>query len=559
MGVSINMMYDNFSSCESDIHSSIDSDDSDATYIKVSDIEEINKNLKKKQCKLKISRKNVHGEKKNYDEYENSQRYLEESEHGKTSKGYYKNNSMMSSRGKVDKLLMENNVNNFKFIYNFIHDIKNRIKFIDIYNGSDFVISINNFGHVYAWGNNKYGCLGTGDTINRYVPTLIDPGYFFLYDFEKLQIHTSYKTEISIKVQNNIKESFIKCNEADCRSVNSNNFVSPNKHFKDDLLVTLKTDNIYTSEHMLNFENINVDNVTISVQKIYVPISSIFCDSDSDNNYKIKKNEKRESKKSKTNDFLSSSSSEEYYLNLLDRKKLESMKNRYNKNKILFCKKKISFSVKNPMQNYYNITNDEIFLNNRKLKLCSNLNATNKIKKKKVNNNLVLIPIQVCVFNLSYRNSNYDFNSFPTGQNNDRHIKNENINKNSEGNVSTQNSKLKNSSTTTTNNNNNNNSDYTRVYDFLESFIKGEIVNMYMNIFRNDINIYTNIPNNININPYIYGMNFYDYNFYNEKYKNFQNYLGEGRNENEFNANNNAQRIHIFLQMKIIINIKMTL
>lgn len=196
MGVSINMIYDNFSSCESDIHSSIDSDDSDATYIKVSDIEEINKNLSinillnndehksfyvqkksyslkkvsiddiniynsilyyssydnqylthilpnyissvkimNKYCKklsydyykeknnanLKYQEKNIHGEKKNNDEYENSQRYLEESEYGKTSKGYYKNSSTMSSGGKVDKLLMENNVNNFKFIYNFIH------------------------------------------------------------------------------------------------------------------------------------------------------------------------------------------------------------------------------------------------------------------------------------------------------------------------------------------------------------------------------------------------------------------------------------------------------
>lgn len=41
-------------------------------------------------------------------------------------------------------------------------------------------------------------------------------------------------------------------------------------------------------------------------------------------------------------------------------------------------------------------------------------------------------------------------------------------------------------------------------------------------------------------------MNFYDYNFYNEKYKNFQNYLGQEINENEYNANNNTHKNSYF-------------
>ncbi|CRG99520.1 conserved Plasmodium protein, unknown function [Plasmodium relictum] len=698
---SFNLISDNFSSCRSDILSSFDSEDSDNTYIKVNDKEEINKNMnvsillksekdksfyvKKKNYSLKKisiddfniynsvlysssyanqylthilpnqrssikslkryfkqtssefnkekistkfkqkSKENVDEEKMDYDEYEYpKKKNLQEQERRKLDKESHKKNG---TKVKNEKILLDNNQNNNKFIYNFIYDIKTRIKFIDIFNGSDFVISINNFGHVYSWGNNKYGCLGTGDNINRYAPTLIDPGHFFLYDFEKLQIHTNYKTEIKVKgveninnrccenilynsliletiknnihnkninSQNSLKESSVKFNE-DGKFSNSNNFIDVNK-CKDEDFFTLKTDNIYTSEHMFNFENLEIKNITISVHKIYVPISSIFCGnnhvcaysngsvfmwgeqklgqtsipfeniyfdnfnkaqfSDSDSTYKKNKNEKKGDEKNKNSELLSSSTmSEDYYFHMMHKKKLEDGKNKFNKNKVLFCKKKFSFNVENPIQNYFNITNNDILLNNRKLRLCSNLNSIN-IKRKKINNDLVLVPVQVCLFNLSYRikknennidnkyiivdygepiaksnenlkNTNYNFPNFKCSDDDN----NNKINKKTQKNLEKTNIKSKNKSK------------YVRVYDYLETFIKAEVVNIYMSLFRNDINIYTNIPNNININPYIYRMKFYDYNFYDENYMNvqdgYEDEYDETRYKKEFIDNTN--------------------
>ncbi|CRG96856.1 conserved Plasmodium protein, unknown function [Plasmodium gallinaceum] len=689
---SLNSISDNFSSCKSDILSSFDSEDSDNTYIKVKDKEEINKNMnvnillksedkcfyvKKKNYSLKKisiddfniynsilysssyanqyltqilpnqrpsikslkkyfkqkSTENVDKKKKNYEHNKYSQKkqlqeqelQQEEQEQRKNDKESYKKNGI--AKGKNEKILLDNNQNNNKFIYNFIRDIKTRIKFTDIFNGSDFVISINNFGHVYSWGNNKYGCLGTGDNINRYSPTLINPGHFFLYDFEKLQIHTNYKTEIKIKgieninsrccenilynslildtikknihnkninSQNNLKEPSIKYNEVDRKFSNSNNFIGVNK-CKDEDFFTLKTDNIYTSEHMFNFENLGIKNITISVQKIYVPISSICCGnnhvcaysngsifmwgeqklgqtsipfeniyfdfnrthfSDSDSTYKKNNNEKTEDEINKNSELLSSStSSDNYYFHVMHKKKIENGKNKFNKNKILCCKKKFNFNVKNPIQNYFNITNNDILLNNKKLKLYSNLNSVNT-KRKKINNDLVLVPVQVCLFNLSYRikknksninnkyvtidyvepkaksnedliNTKYNFSSFESSDD----YNNKTINKNAQKNMEIRNMNFKNKSK------------YIRVYDYLETFIKAEVVNIYMSLFRNDINIYTNIPNNININPYIYGMKFYDYNFYDENYLNVQDYYDEVLYKKE--TNNKNKNLHI--------------
>ncbi|GAW80372.1 hypothetical protein, conserved [Plasmodium gonderi] len=704
----LNIVSDNFSSCESDKCSSFDSEDSDITYIKVNDVDEIKKNMninillnnhrdkffyvkKKNYCLKKMSidnfniynsilysssyanqylahvlpdqkscmklvnkffrkssneryderinsnlkyetNENVDKGKRNYDDYKYSKKYMKEKKK-KNDKGNCKKN-VTSAKGKSETVLLDSNLNNNKFIYNFIHDIKTRVKFVDIYNGADFVISINNFGHVYSWGNNKYGCLGTGDKINRYAPTLINPGHFFLYDFEKLQIHTNYKTEIKIKgsekinaeccenilynsliletikknihnknknSQNVLKENTLKSIETDGKLGNAGNSINANK-CKDEDFFTLKTNNVYTSENMFNFENLEVKNVIISVHKIYVPISSIFCgsnhvcaysngsifmwgeqklgqistpfeniyfdtfniseisDSDSNNNYKTtKKNEKKENKKNKISEMLSSSlyssTTESYYFNMIDKKKIENIKNRFNKAKLPFCKKKFSFNVENPIQNSFNITNNEILLNNRKLKLYSNFNSMNNSKRKKINNNLVLVPIQVCIFNLSYRvkknesksNSNnktskdsieskdkcnmqslinlhynlHDMESYDDIDNN------RNDNKISQKKVEAEKSILKRKNS------------YVRIFDYLENFIKAEVVNVYMSLFRNDINIYTNIPNNTNINPYVYGMKFYDYNFYDEKYMNVQDYYNETQNKEEFTYNSN--------------------
>ncbi|SBT76500.1 conserved Plasmodium protein, unknown function [Plasmodium ovale] len=704
---SLNIITHNFSSCESDVYSSFDSDDSNITYVKVTNIDEINKNMninmmlnsnkdksfyvKKKNYSLKKisiddfnifnsilysssyanqylayvlpdqkssiksakkyfkqisnefyrerlssklkcqTKENIEEEKRNSDQYKYSKvKHLHE-EQKKNSKGSCKKNSL-STKGKNERTLLDNNLNNNKFIYNFIHDIKSRIKFIDIYNGADFVISINNFGHVYAWGNNKYGCLGTGDNINRYAPTLINPGHFFLYDFEKLQIHTNYKTEIKIKgsekidsrlcenilynsliietikkniynknknPQNVLKETTQKCNEIDGKSINSSNFPNPSKH-KDEDFFTLKTNNIYTSEHMFNFENLEIKNVVISVHKIYVPISSIFCgnnhvcaysngsifmwgeqklgqtsipfqniyfdcfnkcefsDSDSNTNYKKKKKEKRDSRKNKISELLSTSSSpssESYYFNVIDKKKIENIKNKFNKNKFPFCKKKFTFNVENAIQNSFSITNNSILLNNRKLKLCTNLNSMNNIKKKKNNNNLVLVPIQVCLFNLSYRvkrnESNLDdklshIDSVETRDSNMQNLMNLGYNlHNFQGNDDNDGDKgdiniSQKKKTEAENTNLQEKNKYIRIFDYLETFIKAEVVNIYMSLFRNDINIYTNIPNNSNINPYIYGMNFYDYNFYDEKYTNVQDYYDISRKKREFTDSNNT-------------------
>ncbi|CAA9987585.1 conserved Plasmodium protein, unknown function [Plasmodium knowlesi strain H] len=701
----LNVISDNFSSCESDVCSPFDSEDSDVTYIKVSDVDEINKNMninmllkrdtdksfyvKKRNYYLKkvsidnfniynsilysssyanqylsyvlpnhrsstklvnkffrqISNEHygervtnnlkydpnetVDGEKRNYDDYKYSKKYM---------KGLKKKNSRgnckkiaASTKGKSETILLDSNLNNNKFIYNFIHDIKSRVKFIDIYNGADFVISINNFGHVYSWGNNKYGCLGTGDRINRYAPTLINPGHFFLYDFEKLQIHTNYKTEIKIKgsekinskccenilynsliletikkniynknksSQSTLKESSVKCNDSDGKLGNSSNLLNGNK-YKDEDFFTLKTNNIYTSENMFNFENLEVKNVVISVHKIYVPISSIFCgnnhvcaysngsifmwgeqklgqtsvpfeniyfdsfnksefsDSDSNNNCKKKKKENNKNKMSELlSSSVSSSITESYYFNMIDKKKIGNLKNKFNKGKLSFCKKKFSFNVENPIQNSFNITNNEILLNNRKLKLHSNLNSMNNIKRKKINNNLVLVPIQVCIFNLSYRvkknenNANNKIISMDSIEakdncsvenlinlhcnlhdleNDDGNDNNRNINKTSQKKTQPQNGNLKRKNS------------YIRIFEYLETFIKAEVVNIYMSLFRNDINIYTNIPNNVNINPYIYGMKFYDYNFYDEKYMNVQDYYSETHKRKECTHNSNKK------------------
>ncbi|SBT71090.1 Regulator of chromosome condensation (RCC1) repeat, putative, partial [Plasmodium malariae] len=247
----LNGTCDIFSSCESDLYSSFDSDDSDVTYIKINDVDEINKNMnikillnsskdnsfyvKKKNYSLKKisiddyniynsvlysssyanqylayvlpdqksslkavkkyfnqisnkfykekinskfksqSKENMNEEKRNCDEYKYAKiKYLHGEKQKVDDKGSFKKH-VLSTKGKNERTLLDNNLSSNKFIYNFIHDIKTRIKFVDIYNGSDFVISINNFGHVYAWGNNKYGCLGTGDNVNRYAPTLINP------------------------------------------------------------------------------------------------------------------------------------------------------------------------------------------------------------------------------------------------------------------------------------------------------------------------------------------------------------------------------------------------
>ncbi|CAG9480722.1 unnamed protein product [Plasmodium vivax] len=704
----LNVISDNFSSCESDVCSSFDSEDSDVTYIKVNDVDEINKNMninmllnsdtdksfyvKKRNYYLKkvsIDNFNIYNsilysssyanqylayvlpdqksstklvkrffrqisneyygeratnslkydpnetverEKRNYDDYKYSKKYIK-GQKKKNARGNCKKNAA-STKGKSETILLDSNLNNNKFIYNFIHDIKSRVKFTDIYNGADFVISINNFGHVYSWGNNKYGCLGTGDKINRYAPTLINPGHFFLYDFEKLQIHTNYKTEIKIKgsekinsrccenilynsliletikkniynknksAQSALKESSVKCNDSDGKLGNSSNLLNGNK-YKDEDFFTLKTNNIYTSENMFNFENLEVKNVVISVHKIYVPISSIFCgnnhvcaysngsifmwgeqklgqtsvpfeniyfdsfnksefsDSDSNNNYKKKKNEKKENDKNKMSELLSSSVSssttESYYFNMIDKKKIENIKNKFNKGKLSFCKKKFSFNVENPIQNSFNITNNEILLNDRKLKIHSNLNSMNNIKRKKINNNLVLVPIQVCIFNLSYRvkknenNANNKITSIESIEakdkcsvqnlinlhcnlhdleNDDGNDNNRNVNKSSQKKAEPQNGNIKRKNS------------YIRIFDYLETFIKAEVVNIYMSLFRNDINIYTNIPNNININPYIYGMKFYDYNFYDEKYMNVQDYYSETHNRKECTHNSNKK------------------
>ncbi|SBT71091.1 conserved Plasmodium protein, unknown function, partial [Plasmodium malariae] len=450
-------------------------------------------------------------------------------------------------------------------------------------------------------------------------------------------IHTNYKTEIKIKgldkmnnrwcenilynsliieaikknmrnkkknTENTSKEASVKCNEVDGKSVISSNFLNTNK-YKDEDFFTLKTNSIYTSEHMFNFENLEVKNVVISVHKIYVPISSIFCgsnhvcaysngsifmwgeqklgqtsipfeniyfdnfnkcefsDSDSNNNCKTQKSENMElTQKNKTSELLSSSSStssESYYFNMIDKKKIENIKNKFNKNKVTICKKKFSFNIENPIQNNFNITNNDIFLNNRKLKLCSNFNSMNNIKRKKINNNLVLVPIQVCLFNLSYRvkkfeNSNdkltssiectetkekhnvqklmslnYNLSNFQNYQGDDY---NKNINRNSQKKIESENTNLKKKNY------------YIRIFDYLETFIKAEVVNIYMSLFRNDINIYTNIPNNGNINPYIYGMTFYDYNFYDEKYMNIQDYYSKTQNKKEFTDRSNKNLYH---------------
>ncbi|SBS95692.1 conserved Plasmodium protein, unknown function, partial [Plasmodium ovale curtisi] len=353
--------YNNLSSCDSDICSSSDSGNSDSTYIKVDNLDEINKNIninlllnnnkdksffvKKKNDILKkfsiedfniyntilysssyanqylayvlpdqkyskkfmkkyfnkISIKNYKQrvssklESKTAESIDNSNYNNKHNEYKKNVKESSNKNSSLK-KGKYKKVTIDNNINNNKFIYNFIHDIKTRIKFVDIYHGSDFVISINNFGHVYSWGNNKYGCLGTGDNINRYAPTLINPGHFFLYDFEKLQIHTNYKTEVKVKnheevnnkcsdnilynsliletikkyiynknkdSMNNLKSPNEKSNKSEEKSMNSNNFVNTNK-YKDEDLFTLKTNNLYSSNHMFNFKNLEVKNVVIS-------------------------------------------------------------------------------------------------------------------------------------------------------------------------------------------------------------------------------------------------------------------------------------------------------
>ncbi|EUD68130.1 hypothetical protein C922_01742 [Plasmodium inui San Antonio 1] len=664
----LNVISDKFSSCESDVCSSFDSEDSDVTYIKVTDADEINKNMNINMLlnshtdkSFYVKRRNYYLKKFSIDNFNIYNSILYSSSYAnqylayvlpdqksstklvkrffrQISNEYYGERVSNNLKYHLNEILLDSNLNNNKFIYNFIHDIKTRVKFIDIYNGADFVISINNFGHVYSWGNNKYGCLGTGDKINRYAPTLINPCHFFLYDFEKLQIHTNYKTEIKIKEsekinsrccenilynsliletikkniynknkssQSALKESSVKkSNDSDEKLGNSSNLLNGNK-YKDEDFFTLKTENIYTSENMFNFENLEVKNVVISVHKIYVPISSIFCgnnhvcaysngsifmwgeqklgqtsvpfeniyfdifnksefsDSDSNDNYKKKKNEKKENNKNNKNKLsellsssVSSSTTESYYFNIIDKKKIVNIKNKFNKGKLSFCKKKFSFNVENPIQNSFNITNNEILLNNKKLKLHSNLNSMNNIKRKKINNNLVLLPIQVCIFNLSYRvkknenNANNKITSMDSieakdkcsvqnlinlhcnlhdVENDNGNDNNRNVNKTSQKKVEPQDGNLKRKNT------------YIRIFDYLETFIKAEVVNIYMSLFRNDINIYTNIPNNVNINPYIYGMKFYDYNFYDEKYMNVQDYYSEAHNRKECTHKSNKK------------------
>ncbi|SCO61247.1 conserved Plasmodium protein, unknown function [Plasmodium berghei] len=681
--------YNNLSSCDSDICSSFDSGNSDSTYVKVDNLDEINKNIninlllnnnkdksffvKKKNDILKkvsiedfniyntilysssyanqylayvlpdqkysIKFMKKHFNKisiQNYKQRINSKLKSKTSESIDTSNynskhNEYKKNIKESSnrnsllkKGKYKKVTIDNNINNNKFIYNFIHDIKTRIKFVDIYNGSDFVISINNFGHVYSWGNNKYGCLGTGDNINRYAPTLINPGHFFLYDFEKLQIHTNYKTEVKIKnhgevnnkcsdnilynsliletikkyiynknkdSMNNLKAPNEKFSESEEKSMNSNNFANPNK-YKDDDFFTLKTNNLYSSNHMFNFKNLEVKNVIISVHKIYVPISSVFCgdnhvcaysngsifmwgeqklgqtsipfeniyfdcfdkcdilDSETNDNCKQNFNDRRTNKINKIQkDTISSFSSSSDNSSVTDKNKY--FKNSFTKN-ISLKKKTLSSNVDNPIHNVFSLTNNEVFLNNNKIYLSSNLNSMNNIKRAKHNNNLVLFPIQICLFNLSYRvkkvernsnsklsnkdviknknnlqklidsNRNFkDFENYDSNNNIDKTMK-----KKLETNVDMENTNVK-------------KPNYIRLYDYLETFIKAEIVNIYMNLFRNDINIYTNIPNNSNINPYIYGMKFYDYNFYDNNYTNVQDYYDIKSNKKKYKSGSN--------------------
>ncbi|EAA18372.1 hypothetical protein, partial [Plasmodium yoelii yoelii] len=681
--------YNNLSSCDSDICSSFDSGNSDSTYVKVDNLDEINKNIninlllnnnkdksffvKKKNDILKkvsIEDFNIYNTILYSSSYANQylayvlpdQKYsikfmkryfnkisiknykqrISSKLKSKTSESIdissynskhneYKKNIKESSnrnsllkKGKYKKVTIDNNINNNKFIYNFIYDIKTRIKFVDIYNGSDFVISINNFGHVYSWGNNKYGCLGTGDNINRYAPTLINPGHFFLYDFEKLQIHTNYKTEVKVKnygevnnkcsdnilynsliletikkyiynknkdSMNNLKAPNEKFNESEEKSMNSNNFANSNK-YKDDDFFTLKTNNLYSSNHMFNFKNLEVKNVIISVHKIYVPISSIFCGDnhvcaysngsifmwgeqklgqtsipfeniyfdcfdksdilDNETNDSCKQNvyDRRNNKINKTQkDTISSFSSSSDNSSVTDKNK--HFKNSFTKN-ISFKKKTLSSNVDNPIHNVFNLTNNEVFLNNNKIYLSSNLNSMNNIKRAKHNNNLVLFPIQVCLFNLSYRvkkvernsnsklsnkdviknknnlqklidsNRNFkDFENYDSNNNIDKTMK-----KKLETNVDMENTNVK-------------KPNYIRIYDYLETFIKAEIVNIYMNLFRNDINIYTNIPNNSNINPYIYGMKFYDYNFYDNNYTNVQDYYDIKVNKKKYKSSSN--------------------
>ncbi|SCN59903.1 conserved Plasmodium protein, unknown function [Plasmodium chabaudi chabaudi] len=684
--------YNNLSSCDSDICSSSDSGNSDSTYIKVNNLDEINKNIninlllnnnkdksffvKKKNDILKkvsIEDFNIYNTILYSSSYANQylayvlpdQKYskkfmkkyfnkisiknhkqrasskleskipesIDNSNYNNKHNEYKKNikessNKTSLKKGKYKKVTIDNNINNNKFIYNFIHDIKTRIKFVDIYNGSDFVISINNFGHVYSWGNNKYGCLGTGDNINRYAPTLINPGHFFLYDFEKLQIHTNYKTEVKVKnndevnnkcsdnilynsliletikkyiynknkdSMNNLKAPNEKSNKAEEKSMNSNNFVNTNK-YKDEDLFTLKTNNLYSSNNMFNFKNLEVKNVVISVHKIYVPISSIFCGDnhvcafsngsifmwgeqklgqtsipfeniyfdcfnksdilDSETNDSCKQNisDKKNTKINKTQrDTISSFSSSSENSSVTDKNKY--FKNSFTKN-IAFKKKTLSSNVDNPIHNVFSLTNNEVFLNNNKIHLSSNLNSMNSIKRAKNNNNLVLCPIQVCLFNLSYRvkkvernserNSNSKLSNKDTIKNknnlqklmdSDNNLKDfENCDSNNSIDKTT---KKKLETNADMENTNAKKPSYIRIYDYLETFIKAEIVNIYMNLFRNDINIYTNIPNNSNINPYIYGMKFYDYNFYDNNYTNVQDYYDIKVNKNKYKSSNN--------------------